>query len=206
MKQRTRALAALLAVVLAFSLAGCNFRESATNLLVKVLGVDETTDEEDSTTDVYATQGGTVAFPDGFDTASRFSTQVQDGSLYVAFNNIANRSTGYFTPSGASVTLTSYASTDSPGLHEYKAALWALSADGTTTSYVSGSTVYFTTSTDKSCYTYTVSGLDPATRYKITVSFDSGTYYITGGLGAQGISGDALQDVAGSSSSSSTAQ
>ncbi|MDD4849746.1 MAG: hypothetical protein PHO10_03495 [Gemmiger sp.] len=196
MKNKKRWLAALLVVALAFSLAGCNFREVASDLIIKVMGVDES-DTEEPSNDIYAPAGGSVTFPEGMDTASRFVTTLQDGNLYIAFNGIANRSTGYFTPAGDSVTISSYASTDSPTLTEYKAALWQLSDDETSTQYVPGTTVYFTTSTDQSCYTYTVSGLDVGKRYKVVVSYDSGKYYVSGGMQVQGVGGDALKDVEG---------
>lgn len=202
MRNKTRLMAAGMACVLAFSLAGCDFRETATNILIKVLGVEDS-DEDESSTDIYAPAGGSVTFPEGFDSTSRWTTQIQDGNLYIGFNGIQNKNTGYFSPAGTSVTISSYASTESTGLTEYKAALWALSADATSTQYVPDSTIYYTTSADGTCYTYTIEGLDPGTKYKVVVSFDAGSAYISGGMQVTGIAGDALEEVAGESGSTS---
>ena len=59
--------------------------------------------------------------------------------------------------------------------------------------YVNGCTLYFTTGGD--CYTGTFSGLDTSKRYKITLSYDSSKYYITGAMKVQGIAnGEMLSD------------
>ena len=75
-------------------------------------------------------------------------------------------------------------------------ALWQLSEDRTTTSYVTGTTVYFTTGGD--CYTCTITGLTPGKLYKANVSYDSAIYYITGGMRIDGIGSNDLLSVEGS--------
>ena len=189
--------ALLLAVVMALSLTACSPKEVAVEMILKMATVmgfrEEGGSDEEETTDIYAPAGGSISFPEGMDTASRFTTEISDGTLYVSFNGIANRNTPYFVAAGDSVTIVSYATTESTGLLEYKAALWELSDDQTNTRYVSDSTVYFTTGGD--CYTETISGLTPGKRYKINISYDSSRYYITGGMAISGIGSNELTDV-----------
>ena len=51
--------------------------------------------------------------------------------------------------------------------------------------YVAGSTGYI--KTDGTNYRYTVTGLDPAASYRITVSYDSSKYYLYGMFQAEGV-------------------
>ena len=189
----------LLAAVMALTLTACSPKEVAVEMILKMATVmgfrEEGGSDEEETTDIYAPEGGSISFPEGMDTSSRFTTQISDGTLYVSFNGIQNRNTPYFVAAGDSVTITSYAETESTGLLEYKAALWALDDDQTSTSYVLDSTVYYTTGGD--CYTQTISGLTPGRRYKVNISYDSSKYYITGGMAITGIGSDELTDVAG---------
>ena len=61
-----------------------------------------------------------------------------------------NRSSDYFVAASDSVTITAYATTESPSINEFKTAIWELSDDQTKTSYVEGTTVYYKTGGD--CY------------------------------------------------------
>ena len=63
----------------------------------------------------------------------------------------------------------------------------------TSTSYVIGSTVYYTT--DGTCYQYNVSGVTPGRQYKVYISYDSTRYYITGGLKVQGLGSEELTTI-----------
>ncbi len=151
---------------------------------------------ESTANDIYAEQGGEITLPEGMDTSRRFNTQLDGSTMYIGFNRVMVRNTGYFYPAGDTLTLTSYATTESPSLLEYKAGLWELTDDNKA-QYVNGCTLYFTTGGD--CYTGTFSGLDPAKRYKITISYDSATYYITGAMKVEGVSnGEMLSDDDGS--------
>ena len=69
-------------------------------------------------------------------------------------------------------------------------ALWELSEDKATTSYVAGTMAHFPTGGE--CSTYTISGLTPGRLYKANVSYDSGKFYITGGVKIEGIGSDDL--------------
>ena len=155
MKLAKRAAALVLAAVLALSLTACSPKEVASNLILKtadLLGLREEGSDDDEADEIVAQPGGEVNFPDGLqDTSVHWNQQVQDGTLYVAFNSIQNRNTEYF---------------------------------------VAGTTVYFPTGGE--CSTYTISGLTPGRLYKANVSYDSGMFYITGGVKIEGIGSDDL--------------
>lgn len=200
MKLRTRLAALALAVVMALSLTACSPRDLLSDLIigaVDLLGLrSDTSNDEDEAEHFEATPGGSVTFPEGMDTNSRFPNEVHGDTLYIAFNGIQNRSSDYFVAGSDSVTITAYATTESPSLNEFKTAIWALSDDQTQTSYVEGTTVYFATGGE--CQTATVSGLTPGKMYKIYVSYDSYSYYITGGLTVTGIGSEELTSIEGS--------
>ena len=178
MKLAKRAAALVLAAVLALSLTACSPKEVASNLILKtadLLGLREEGSDDDEADEIVAQPGGEVNFPDGLqDTSVHWNQQVQDGTLYVAFNSIQNRNTEYFVAGSDTVQVTGYGTTESTGILEFKVALWELSEDKTTTSYVAGTTVYFPTGGE--CSTYTISGLTPGRLYKANVSYDSGMF------------------------------
>ena len=115
---------------------------------------------------------------------------MQDGTLYVAFNSIQNRNTEYFVAGSDTVQVTGYCH---HRIHRYsgvQGGAVGTSEDKATTSYVAGTTVYFPTGGE--CSTYTISGLTPGRLYKANVSYDSGMFYITGGVKIEGIGSDDL--------------
>ena len=165
----------ILSVLLCFAFALCLFGCSENEVM-----------QETTTNDVYAEAGGSITLPEEMDTSKRFNTMIVGDTMYIDFNRVMTRNTGYFQTSGDTITITSHATTESPGLLEYKAGLWELTNDGRA-QYVEGCTLYFTTGGD--CHTGTFTGLDPNTRYKVTLSYDSGTYYITGAMTITGLAG-----------------
>lgn len=201
--KRTRTWIALaLALCLALSLSACSPKQALKDAVVKAVTVlgfrDESAFDEEEATKVMATSGGDVTFPEGFDsTSGKLVTQASGDTLYVAFNGIQNRSTEYFVPAGDSITVTGYATTESTSenYQVFKVAVWQLSDDQATTSYVMGSTVYYTT--DGTCYTYTITGLTPGKQYKVNISYDSSIYYVTGGLKIQGLGSEELTTIEG---------
>lgn len=202
MKRTRKWIALALALCLALSLSACSPKETMKNLIVKTvtaLGfIEEGSGEEEESTDVIAAAGGEVSFPEGMDTTSgKLVTQVEGDTLYVAFNGIANRNTEYFVAGSDTITVTGYATTESTNenYQTFKVAVWELSEDKTTTSYVIGSTVYYTT--DGTCYTQTISGLTPSKQYKVNISYDSSIYYVTGGLKIQGLGSETLTTIEG---------
>ena len=193
MKLTKRIGVAALALVLALSLTACSPKDMLGNMILGVadlFGLRSESSNDDEAEETVATPGGSISFPEGMDTQSRFPTLVSGDTLYIAFNGISNRSTDYFVAASDTVTLTAYATTESATILEFKAALWELSDDQTKTSYLQGSTVYFPTGGE--CSTYTVSGLTPGKMYKVTVSYDSVSYYITGGMTVTGIGSEQL--------------
>ena len=201
--KRTRTWIALaLALCLALSLSACSPKQALKDAVVKAVTVlgfrDESAFDEEEATKVMATSGGDVTFPEGFDsTSGKLVTQAAGDTLYVAFNGIQNRSTEYFVPAGDSITVTGYATTESTSenYQVFKVAVWQLSDDKATTSYVMGSTVYYTT--DGTCYTYTITGLTPGKQYKVNISYDSSKFYVTGGLKIQGLGSEELTTIEG---------
>ena len=193
MKLAKRIATASLALVLALSLTACSPKDMLGNMILGVadlFGLRSESSNDDEAEETVATPGGSISFPEGMDTQSRFPTMVSGDTLYIAFNGISNRSTDYFVAASDTVTLTAYATTESATILEFKAALWELSDDQTKTSYLQGSTVYFPTGGE--CSTYTVSGLTPGKMYKVTVSYDSVSYYITGGMTVTGVGSEQL--------------
>ena len=201
--KRTRTWIALaLALCLALSLSACSPKQALKDAVVKAVTMlgfrDESAFDEEEATKVMATSGGEVTFPEGFDsTSGKLVTQAAGDTLYVAFNGIANRSTEYFVAASDSLTVTGYATTESTNenYQVFKVAVWQLSDDKATTSYVQGSTVYYTT--DGTCYTYTITGLTPGKQYKVNISYDSSKFYVTGGLKIQGLGSEELTTIEG---------
>lgn len=195
LKKRLAALA--MAGVMALTLTACSPKEMLSNAILTtatVLGFrDADAGDEDEAPEKKAEAGGSITFPDGMETTGRFVNEVHGDTLYIAFNGIQNRSTDYFVAGGDSVTVTAYATTDSATINEFKAAIWELSDDRTQTSYVQGTTVYFATGGD--CSTATISGLTPGKMYKVYISYDSSSYYITGAMTVTGVGSEEMTTV-----------
>lgn len=195
LKKRLAALA--MAGVMALTLTACSPKEMLSNAILTtatVLGFrDADAGDEDEAPEKKAEAGGSITFPDGMETTGRFVNEVHGDTLYISFNGIANRSTDYFVAGGDSVTVTAYATTDSATINEFKAAIWELSEDRTQTSYVQGTTVYFATGGE--CSTATISGLTPGKMYKVYISYDSGSYYITGAMTVTGVGSEEMTTV-----------
>lgn len=169
MKHTTRLLALLLALALcAGLLAGCGGSGDA---------------DEDVADQIRAAQGGSITLPEGFSASGHLSSQIAGDTLYVCFSGIQYRNTGYFAPAGGSITVTAFATTDNELNRDFKLSLWKQVDGGA--AYVNGATVYYTA--DGSCYTYTYEGLDPASKYRFTISYDSPSYYITGQFSVAGL-------------------
>lgn len=195
LKKRLAALA--MAGVMALTLTACSPKEMLSNAILTtatVLGFrDADAGDEDEAPEKKAEAGGSITFPDGMETTGRFVNEVHGDTLYIAFNGIANRSTDYFVAGGDSVTVTAYATTDSATINEFKAAIWELSDDRTQTSYVQGTTVYFATGGE--CSTATIYGLTPGKMYKVYISYDSSSYYITGAMTVTGVGSEEMTTV-----------
>lgn len=179
MRYVKRGLALLLAVALVLTLAGC--KATMTSLARKVLGLSDDGEEEDTTRWAAATSD-VITLPEGVSSTAKFTAErAEEGRLYVVFNGIWTKDTGYFLAPNGTLTLTATGSAE--GTQKYKIAVWKQVNGGT--QYVDGSTGYIPT--DGGTYTYTVSGLDPAANYRLTISYDSRSYYLYGMVRVDGI-------------------
>ena len=178
MKMKKRIAALLLAAVLAVSLTGC--KDALKSIVHKATGTSDEVQEVDTTR--WAEQTSEPLIIQGIaDASAKFATATADGCLYAVFNGIWSRQTSYFTvPSG---TLNIMACGTAEGTQKFKVALWKKVDGGA--EYVPESTYYV--KTDGTDYRCTVSGLDPAAQYRVTISYDSSRYYLYGLLKAEGI-------------------
>ena len=179
MKMKKRLIALVLAAALLMvGLTGC--KDTLKGIVHKATGTSDEVQEEDttrwadSTTDPLIIQG--IADP-----SAKFATATADGCLYAVFNGVWSRQTGYFAvPSG---TLNIMACGTAEGTQKFKVALWKKVDGGA--EYVPDSTYYI--HTDGTDYRCTISGLDPAAQYRVTISYDSSRYYLYGLLKVEGI-------------------
>lgn len=115
------------------------------------------------------------------DGSAKYASAAVNGSLNLVFNGIWSRQTGYFTvPSG---TLSIMGCGTAEGTQRFKVAVWKKVDGGA--EYVTDSTYYI--HTDGTDYRCTISGLDPAAQYRVTISYDSSKYYLYGLLKVEGI-------------------
>ena len=128
-----------------------------------------------------ATAGGSIAWPDGFDTSARRNSMQVGDTFYFAFNRTQNSTASYFTPAGDTLTVTGQATTESENRKEYRVTLWRETTGAR--EYVD--TLYLTA--DGSCYQGSFTGLDTGSRYKIGVAYDGGSYYLSGGVTVTGL-------------------
>ena len=115
------------------------------------------------------------------DASAKYASAAVNGSLNLVFNGIWSRQTDYFTVPGGSLTITGYGTAE--GTQKFKVALWKKVDGGV--EYVPDSTYYI--KTDGTDYTCTISGLDPAAIYRMTISYDSSRYYLYGLLKVEGV-------------------
>ena len=165
------ALAAVLAVVV---LTGCK------SIVQKVFGSSNEVQEDDTTQ--WAVLSSDPLMLDGIaDTTAKYATARANGALNIVFNGIWSRQTNYFAaPTG---TLTVMACGTAEGTQKFKVALWKKVDGGV--EYVPDSTYYI--HTDGTDYRCTISGLDPAAQYRVTISYDSSRYYLYGLMKVEGV-------------------
>ena len=165
------ALAAVLAVVV---LSGCK------SIAQKVFGSSNEVQEDDTTQ--WAVLSSDPLMLDGIaDTTAKYATARANGALNIVFNGIWSRKTGYFTAPSGSLSIMACGTAE--GTQKFKVALWKKVDGGA--EYVPDSTYYI--KTDGQNYTCTVSGLDPAAQYRVTISYDSSRYYLYGLLKVEGV-------------------
>ena len=181
MKKTKRIVAFALAAVLALLvLAGC--KSTLTSIAHKLTGSSDEVQEEDTTRGAEATTDPLII--QGIaDASAKYATATADGCLYAVFNGIWSRNTGYFTVPGGSVNIMACGTAE--GTQKFKVALWKKVDGGA--EYVPDSTYYV--KTDGTDYRCTISGLDPAAQYRVTISYDSSRYYLYGLMKVEGIAG-----------------
>ena len=161
MKMKKRIVVLLMALVLAVGLIGC--KDTLQSIVHKASGTSDEVQEEDTTR--WADQTGDPLIIQGI----------------AVFNGIWSRQTSYFTvPSG---TLSIMGCGTAEGTQRFKVAVWKKVDGGA--EYVTDSTYYI--HTDGTDYRCTISGLDPAAQYRVTISYDSSKYYLYGLLKVEGI-------------------
>ena len=166
------ALAAVLAVVV---LTGCK------SIVQKVFGSSNEVQEDDTTQ--WAVLSSDPLMLDGIaDTTAKYATARANGALNIVFNGIWSRKTEYFTVPSGLLSIYGCGTTDG-GAQKFKVSLWKKVDGGA--EYVTDSTYYI--HTDGTDYRCTISGLDPAAQYRVTISYDSSKYYLYGLLKVEGI-------------------
>ena len=168
MKTKKRFLAVVLAAALLVAgLTGC--KDALRGVAQKISGSSGEVQEEDTTRWADATADPLII--QGIaDASAKFDTAMVDGTLYAVFNGIWSRQTNYF-------------AAPTEGTQKFKVALWKKVDGGV--EYVPDSTYYI--KTDGTDYTCTISGLDPAAIYRMTISYDSSRYYLYGLLKVEGV-------------------
>ena len=168
------ALAAVLAVVV---LTGCK------SIAQKVFGSSNEVQEDDTTQ--WAVLSSDPLMLDGIaDTTAKYVTARANGALNIVFNGIWSRQTEYFTVPSGLLSIYGCGTTDG-GAQKFKVSLWKKVDGGA--EYVPDSTYYI--KTDGTDYRCTISGLDPAAQYRVTISYDSSRYYLYGLMKVEGIAG-----------------
>ncbi len=170
---------ALISLVLcmAFAFTGCDVQQT----ILDILGIE--VEEEVDTLTRAAESTKSISLPEGTDSTARFETTFVEGDLmYIVFNGIASRDTDYFYAPNGSLTISAKATGEATGMKSFKVALWE-KLDGET-QYVTDSTIYYYTNEEMN--SYTISGLDPNTPYRINFSYDAYGYYIYGTMMVEG--------------------
>lgn len=191
--------AAAAALFLCLTLTACSPKEALKPIILKVctaMGLVSENSDDDTDTRTFAEDGGEVVFPAGMDTsASRFVSYAEGSTLYASFNGVQMGNTDFFVAGSDTVTLTSYATTEATkeAYMYYKLAVWQLTDDRTKVAYIPESTTYFRA--DGECRSATISGLTPGKQYKITLSYDASSVYVTGGLTVSGLGSTELETI-----------
>lgn len=175
--RRFAALALTLAM-LTCTLTGC--KSTITSMARKIIGTSDEVQEEDTTRWAESTDDQ-LNIEGISDASAKYASARVSTRLNVVFNGIWSRKTDYFTAPNGSITITAYGTAD--GTQKFKVAVWRKIDGGA--EYVDGSTYYF--KTDGQNYRCVVSGLDPSSSYRLTISYDSSKYYLSGALQVEGV-------------------
>ena len=167
-------------IVLVVLLALNSCKDTLGAAIDQATGKADTVQEEDTTQWAELTSDPLSLEGIG-DPSAKYAAAAVNSCLNIVFNGIWSRQTGYFTvPSG---TLSIMGCGTAEGAQRFKVAVWKKVDGGA--EYVTDSTYYI--HTDGTDYRCTISGLDPAAQYRVTISYDSSKYYLYGLLKAEGI-------------------
>ena len=193
MKLAKRIATASLALVLALSLTACSPKDMLGNMILgaaDLLGLRSEDTGDDEAEETLATPGGSITFPEGMDTQSRFPNEVYGDTLYIAFNGISNRSTDYFVAAGDSVTTIRISIPPScssrPLCGSFRTTRPGRAMCRAPRSILRPAAIARPTRS---------AALTPGKMYKVTVSYDSGMYYVTGGMTVTGIGSEELTTI-----------
>ena len=171
---------AVVVVVLLLALVSC--RDTLGAIKDQLTGKSDAVQEEDTTQWAELT-GDSLSLEGIADPSAKYAAAAINSCLNIVFNGIWSRQTDYFTAPNGVITVTGYGTAE--GTQKYKIAVWRKVDGGA--QYVDGSTYYM--KTDGQNYRCSIGGLDPAARYRLTISYDSSRYYLYGGLKVEGIAG-----------------
>ena len=169
----------LMAALMATLLTGC--KDTLTAVAHKILGTGSSEVQEEDTTRWAEATGEDLMLEGITDASAKYTSAMVNGSLNIVFNGIWSRKTDYFAAPNGTLTITGYGAAE--GTQKFKVAVWQKIDGGV--QYVPDSTYYF--KTDGTNYRCTISGLDPAAIYRLTISYDSSRYYLYGGLKVEGV-------------------
>ncbi len=177
MKNSKKILLISLVLCMTFAFTGCDVQQT----LMDILGIE--VEEEVDTLTRAAESTKSISLPEGTDATARFETTFAEGEMmYVVFNGIASRDTDYFYAPNGSLTITAKATGESAGMKSFKIALWE-KLEGAT-EYHTDITIYYYT--NEEIHSYTITGIDPNTPYRINFSYDAYGYYIYGNMMIEG--------------------
>lgn len=182
MNRIKKILALTLALVLLLALTACGKEEEA---------VAETASKY-----IDAVPGGDIDISgvEALDTSVRMDCVAQEGTLYVSYNNIQNKSTQYFQPAGESIEVVIRTQSDAPVIPTFRLSLWMLNDEGKA-QYVDG--CMSLVDADNSCYTCNFSGLSAESRYKLTIGYATSQYYLSGLMKVTPLASESLTSVEG---------
>lgn len=180
-------LAVFLSFIVCLSFSACSFMEDTTTEDESEVAV-ETTD---------ATQGGSVILPEGFmmpEESNTIVSQLTESNMLIgAFNKTNYRTTTYFSTDG-SITVNVKATLETGGIDtKWTDCSFSLWEQGEGTTQYMGS-VHFLP--DNTSYTYTFSGLNPATQYRVGFSYtDVPKYKLSGTFNISGVTAETEEEM-----------
>lgn len=155
---------------------------AAAMMLAVLTGCGPEKEEKQDTLTRAEVTDATITLPEGMDPEAKFATKLTDTGMTVVFNGVNYSETDYFTVPSGSLSIRAKATGEATGMKSFKISLWKQVEGGT--EYVENSTIYYYT--DGEMHTYTISDLDPASQYRLVLSYDAYRYYVFGQMQVDG--------------------